>query len=103
MRSSVDDDSGYLTTATGFAAFTGDDMRSRRRTLGGELRGLMLGGQRVDEFAQRFARDHLRQFVERQIDAVVGDAALREIIGADALGAVAGADLSAAVGGARRR
>ena len=68
---------------------------SRRRALGGELRGLMLGGQRVDQFAQRFAGDHLRQLVERQVDAVIGDAALREIVGADALGAVAGADLLA--------
>ena len=61
-----------------------------------------LGGQRVGQFAQRFARNHLRQFVERQVDAVVGDAALREIIGADALASVAGADLLLAVRGARR-
>ena len=32
-----------------------------------------------------------------EADAVIGDAALREIIGADALGAVAGADLALAV------
>src|ERR1700752_4236926 len=73
-----------------------------RSTLRGELRRLVLRGQRIDELAQRFARNHLRQLVERQIDAVVGDAALREIIGADALAAVAGADLFLAVGGARR-
>ena len=41
------------------------------------------------DLAERFAFDHLRQLVERQVDAVVGDAALREIVGADALGAVA--------------
>ena len=40
--------------------------------------------------------------VERQADAVVGDAALREIVGADALRAVAAADLAPALGGARR-
>ena len=57
----------------------------------------MLCRQRVDQFAQRFAGDHLRQLVECEVDAVIGDAALREIIGADALGAVAGADLLAAV------
>src|SRR6185312_4021916 len=38
---------------------------------------------------------------ERQVDAVVSDAALREIIGADALAAVAGADLLLAIGGPR--
>ena len=38
------------------------------------------------------------KLVERQIDAVVGDAPLREIIGADALGAVARADLAAPFG-----
>src|SRR6185312_16924331 len=64
--------------------------RSRRRTLRGELRGLVLGGERVDQLAQAFARDHLRQLVEGQVDAMVGDAALREIIGADALAPVAG-------------
>src|SRR4029077_13568950 len=62
---------------------------SRRGALGGELCGLVLGGQRVDQLVQRLSRDHLWQLVERQIDAVVGDAALREIIGADALAAVA--------------
>src|ERR1700682_737985 len=59
--------------------------RSRRRTLGGELGGLSLGGQRTAQLAARFPRHHLRQFIERQIDAMVGNAALREIIGADAL------------------
>ena len=29
--------------------------RSRRRALGCKLRGLMLGGQRIDQFTQRFA------------------------------------------------
>src|SRR5579871_6357701 len=75
---------------------------SRCRALRGELSGLVFGGQRVGQFAERFARDHLRQLVERQVDAVVGDAALREIIGADALGAIAGADLLLAVGRAGR-
>ena len=62
---------------------------------------LMLGHQRLDDFVERFAFDDLRQLVERQIDAVIGDAALRKIIGADALGAVARADLALALGGAR--
>ena len=67
----------------------------------GQLRGLMLRRQRVDQFTQRFARDHLRQLIERQIDTVVGDTALRKIVGPDALGTVAGADFLLAVGGAR--
>ena len=62
--------------------------------------GLVLGDQRVDDLVQRLALHHLGQIVERQVDAVVGDAALREIVGADALGAVARADLVLA---ARRR
>ncbi len=41
----------------------------------------------------------LVELVERQIDAVIGAASLREIIGADALRAIAGADLAFAVGG----
>src|SRR5207344_3160230 len=77
-------------------------VRSRRRALRSELGGLMFGRQRVDQFAQRFARDDLRQLVERQVDAVIGDAALREVIGADALAAVAGADLFLAIGGTLR-
>src|SRR5947209_10168665 len=72
----------------------------RRGTLGGELRRLMLGGERIDQFAQGLAGDHLRQFVERQIDAVIGHPSLREIVGTDALGTVAGADLFATIGGA---
>src|ERR1700694_4198424 len=62
----------------------------------------MLRRQRIDQFTQRFARDHLRKLVEGEVDAVIGDAALREIIGADALGTVAGADLLATIRRARR-
>ena len=49
----------------------------------------MLGDQCIDDFAQAFALHHLGQIVERQIDAVVGDAPLRKVVGTDALGAVA--------------
>src|SRR5206468_12828561 len=63
---------------------------------------LMLGHQRVDDLAQRLAFHHLRQLVEREIDAVVAHSRLRKIIGADALGAVARADLPAPLSGARR-
>ena len=76
-------------------------LRSRASiAFGRQQLGLMLGDQRVDDLAQRFAFHHLGQIVERQIDAVIGDAALREIVGADALGAVARADLILALGGA---
>src|SRR6201999_4164697 len=68
------------------ARLAGTTRPSRRRTLRGQLCGLVLRRQRVDQFAQRFARDHLRPLVERQVDAVIGDAALRKIVGADALG-----------------
>src|SRR4029079_11587190 len=59
-----------------------------RRALRGQQLGLMLGYQRIDDLAQCLALDHLRQLVEREVDAVVADAALWKIVGADALGAV---------------
>src|SRR5436305_744287 len=57
----------------------------------------MFRGQRIYQFAQRLASHYLRQLVKREIDAMIGDAALREIIGADALGTISGADLLAAI------
>src|SRR5262252_6509373 len=67
-----------------------------------ELRRLIFRDQGIDDFAERFPLENLRQLVERQIDAVVGYAPLRIIVGADALGAVAAPDLAAPFGGARR-
>ena len=58
----------------------------------------MLGHQGIDDLMQGFAFHDLRQLVQRQINAVIGDAALRKIIGADAFRAVAGADLPAPLG-----
>ena len=72
--------------------------RRSRRAFGRQQFGLMFGHQCVDHIGERLAFHHLRQFVERQVDAVIGDATLREIIGADAFGAVAGADLAAPLG-----
>src|SRR5581483_11963733 len=46
--------------------------------------------------------DDAVQLIERKVDAVVSDAALRKIIGADALAAVARADQALAFAGARR-
>src|SRR5437764_1172652 len=57
----------------------------------GELLGLLLGGERVDEVVELAVHDAV-DLVQGEIDAVVGDAALREVVGADALGAVARAD-----------
>ena len=53
--------------------------------------GLVLGDQRVGQLEEIAVHDR-RDLVEREIDAVIGDAALRKVVGADALGAVAAAD-----------
>src|SRR5262245_61869899 len=45
----------------------------------------------------QMAGDDTVQLVQRQVDAVVGDAVLREVVRADALGAIAGADQGAAL------
>ena len=73
--------------------------RHRLSLLRRQPRRLVLGGQRVDDLVEVALHDPV-DIVEREVDAVVGDPALREIVGADALAAVAGADLALAVGGA---
>src|SRR3954462_803059 len=62
------------------------------RVLGeaGELLGLVLRHQRAGDLVQ-VAGHHLVDLVEREVDAMVGHAALREVVGADAVAAVAGA------------
>src|SRR4029077_4227100 len=47
----------------------------------------------------KLAFHHQIELVEREIDAMVCDAVLREIVSADLFGAIAGLDLSAALGG----
>src|SRR5436853_3558948 len=64
---------------------------------------LMLGDECVDQFVERGALEHLLELVQRQADAMIGDASLGEIVGADALRAVAGADLALALRGPRIR
>src|SRR6185369_15670199 len=64
------------------------------------LIGLVFLRQRADQRIQ-ITVDDFGQAIQGQIDAVVGNAALREIIGADALAAIAGADLQAARFGLR--
>src|SRR5216683_4510780 len=59
---------------------------------------LVIPAQSVDHFAQ-VARDDGVELVPRLVDAMVGDAILREVVGADALAAVAGADQALALGG----
>src|SRR5262245_30055659 len=68
----------------------------------GELLGLVLGGERVEDLVQLAVHDAV-DLVEREVDAVIGDAALREVVGADALGAVARADEALARRGGLRR
>src|SRR5690606_36710682 len=64
----------------------------------GELRGAVFGEQRVDDLVERLAGEHLVDLVEREIDAMVGDAALREVVGADPFRPIARADLALALG-----
>jgi hypothetical protein len=54
--------------------------------------------QGVHHVAQ-VAFHHLQQLVEREVDAVIGEAALRKVVGADAVAAVAATDQALAGGG----
>ena len=45
---------------------------------------LIFCDQRIDHFSKTAARNHFGQFVQGQPNAVIGDAALREVIGTDA-------------------
>ena len=65
---------------------------------GGEAEFDVAGLEGVDDLVELAFHDRV-EGVEGQVDAVVGQAVLREIVGADALGAVAGADLRLAFGG----
>ncbi len=58
----------------------------------------MLRRQRADQFVEVAVHDHV-DLVQRQIDPVVGHAALRKVVGADAVAAVARADQVAPRGG----
>src|SRR5699024_8776327 len=62
---------------------------------GGQLFGLVLGKQRVDDGIELAGHDVV-ELVQRQIDAMIGDSALRKVIGANALRPVATADQFAA-------
>src|SRR4029079_2764181 len=63
-----------------------------RRSDALQLIGLVFARQRVDQFVE-VALEDFREAIKRQVDAVIGDAALRIVVRADALAAIAGADL----------
>src|ERR1700733_10950964 len=67
------------------------------REAGQQLR-LVLGGERAGEVAEVAVHDRV-DLVQREVDAVVGHAALREVVGADAVRAVARADQALPLGG----
>jgi hypothetical protein len=62
---------------------------------------LVFRDQGLDDFAERFALENLRQLIKRQIDPMVGNTTLRVVVGADAFGPIAGPDLAAPLRGAR--
>src|SRR5690606_20043757 len=68
----------------------------------GQLRRLILGDQRIDDFIEPVPGDDLGQLVEGQVDPVVGHPSLREIIGADTFRAIAGPHLALAAFGPLR-
>src|SRR5699024_9391908 len=48
--------------------------------------------QRLDNLVQAAAVHHLAELVQRQVDAVIGDATLGVVVGANPLAAIAGTD-----------
>ena len=58
----------------------------------------MLGDQCVDDLVESFALYDLRQLMQREVNAVIGDAALRVIVSPDAFRTVARTDLAAPFG-----
>src|SRR5439155_25720329 len=61
-----------------------------------DLLGLVVGDEAVDDLVELAVQD-LLQAVDREADAVVGDAALLEVVRADLLAAVARSDLALAL------
>src|SRR5690625_2791549 len=55
----------------------------------------LVGGSARDDDAFEFAVHHVSEFLEREVDAVIGKAVLREVICADTFGAIAQSDLLA--------
>src|SRR5215468_3709855 len=68
---------------------------------GRQFARLMLCYQSIYQLVERGAFQYFIELVQRQADAMVGDAPLWEIVGADALRAIARANLALALRGAR--
>src|SRR5579863_7495699 len=66
-----------------------------------ELLGLIVRGQGLEDLVE-FALHHKIQLVERESDAVIGQAVLAKVISADFFAAVAGTDHGATFGADRR-
>src|SRR5258706_8117311 len=64
----------------------------------GEARFHVVRDERLDHGVE-VALDEVREIVERDFNAMIGHAVLREIVGADFFTALAGADLLFAMGG----
>src|SRR5258705_143406 len=80
-----------VAVASSSAAFTVCIGSSARLCEAGELLGLVLGGERAGQVGKVAVHDRV-DLVQREVDAVVGHASLREVVGADAVGAIAAAD-----------
>src|SRR5262245_3162314 len=63
-----------------------------------EPAALLLRGERLRELVELPAKNPVHS-AHGELDAVVGDAVLREVVGADLLRALAGPDLGAPLGG----
>ena len=75
-------------------------MVTRRVLLSLESFGLEVRGERVEDFAEIAVHDEVEP-VQRQTDAVIGDAILGIVVGADLFAAIAGADHGTAFVGQR--
>src|SRR5689334_6422930 len=80
---------GRAATASGIA-----DLVHRR-----QFARLMFCNQSIYQLVERRAFQYFVELVQRQADAMVGDAPLREIVGADALRAITRANLALALRG----
>src|SRR3954449_3581496 len=65
--------------------------------IAGELAGALVGCERVDDVVE-IAGQHFLQSVDRETDAVVGDAVLFVVVGADLLAATATTNLRTTLG-----
>src|ERR1700730_4143637 len=81
--------------AAALSPVRGSAMASGSTGLRAQRLGLLARGECVDKRID-CAVEHLVELMQRQVDAMVGDAGLGKVVGADALGAIAGTDHRAA-------